>query len=76
MGALTVATAALIFAWLTRNDAKRSSALLATAISLQFLLGIATLLSVMALPFASAHQLVALLLLGTIMRFVYLTGTP
>lgn len=79
MGALALATATLAFAYHAYKKLPQHTGLatlLAIAISLQFLLGIATLLSVMALPLASAHQVVALFLLAVILRFVYLTGKP
>jgi len=45
---------------------------LLAAVCLQFMLGVATLLSVVNLWIASAHQLGALLLFGIILRFCYL----
>lgn len=79
MGALALAASALAFAYYAYKKLPQTrgwATLLVVAITLQFLLGIATLLSVMALPLASAHQVVALLLLAVILRFVYLTGKP
>lgn len=77
MGALAVAGGILAYVILALRHA--SSALrpmlrmLATVVLLQFGLGVATLLSGVNIPLASAHQLVALLLLGTLLRVIYLS---
>lgn len=76
MGALAVVTGVIGFvmaAW-KRGDAAQRHALqwLAAAVALQFALGVATLLSAVNIHLASAHQLVALLLLGSTLRITYL----
>ncbi len=67
MGALMVAAAVLLFVaygWRRVPNKQPLKWLLAT-VTLQFALGVATLLSVVAVPIAVAHQLCALLLLGS-----------
>ncbi len=73
MGAVVVVAAILIFsacAW--KNLALRSLAnQLALLVALQFTLGVATLITVVNPWLASAHQLVALALVGVLLRTIY-----
>lgn len=73
IGALAVVAAVLLVAkQLMRHEALKPAAkLLLMATALQFALGVATLLSVVNLWLASAHQLVALLLFGVMLRILY-----
>ena len=75
MGAIAVVIALLILTKLTwKREGFRMVALhLAPVALLQFVLGVATLLSVVNLWLASAHQLMALALLSLLIRIVYLT---
>lgn len=76
IGALILAGSVLAYAWylcMRIAQGKRWALQLAAAVGLQFALGVATLLSVMALPLASAHQLVALWLLATLLQLIHLT---
>jgi cytochrome c oxidase assembly protein subunit 15 len=61
-----VAALALALAWRTRRIAAGPATAVTATIVLQIVLGIATLLSGVALPIAVAHQAVAALLLGAI----------
>ena len=72
MGALAVLAGVIGFAayaWCEVADRRPLRWLLA-AVFLQFALGVATLLSVVAVPIAVTHQLVALLLLGSSLRTI------
>jgi len=74
MGAYIVALCVVLFAiyaWKKMNDKQVLKWLVGT-VTLQFALGVATLLSVVNLWLASAHQLVALLLFSIIIRILYL----
>jgi cytochrome c oxidase assembly protein subunit 15 len=51
---------------------RRTLALMLAVIATQFALGVATLLSVLNIWLASAHQVVALALLGCLVRLIYL----
>ncbi len=75
MGALAVVASGLILAAVSwKNVGLRHVAnQISLTISLQFVLGVATLLSVVNIAFASAHQLIALLLLALLVRLIYLT---
>ncbi|MFM9889953.1 MAG: COX15/CtaA family protein [Rickettsiales bacterium] len=75
MLALLVAASVLAFAWLARRVFAHAQLLgaLAATVCLQFALGVATLLTGVNIALASAHQLVALLLLGLLLRVCYLT---
>lgn len=74
LGALVLVVCVLSFityAWKNFTDRAPLKWLL-SIIFLQFALGVATLLTVVNLWLASAHQLVALLLIGILMRLLYL----
>ena len=71
--AVALALAVLAFAALAKSLPARLRKALAHTVLLQFALGIATLLSVVNIALASAHQLGALLLAGLLMRVVYLS---
>ncbi len=74
MGAYIVALCVILFviyAWKKMTD-KPVLKWLVGAVTLQFALGVATLLTVVNLWLASAHQLVALLLYSIIIRILYL----
>lgn len=73
--ALALGAAGLCIA-LAREGQRRLAAMLAGAITVQFALGVATLLSVVAIALAAAHQLVALWLFATLLRAYYLTTPP
>lgn len=76
MGAIAVALATValvVYGWRRAPHLRRSLRLLAYAVALQFTLGVATLLSLMHIGLASAHQLAALLLLCVLLRVIYLT---
>ena len=76
IGALILVNAVLVYGWYvahTLPEGRPWAWHMIFAVTLQFVLGVATLLSVMALPLASAHQVVALFLLASILRFVHLT---
>lgn len=74
MGALAVAATVLLLAHFCRRiqRLKGLSLALMAVVLVQFMLGVATLLSHVNLWLASAHQLVALLLFSLLLRAVYL----
>ncbi len=74
MGALAVVAGLLWLAAALRHaNASRLGVWLAATVSVQFALGVATLLSGVNLWLASLHQLVALALVGFLVRILYLT---
>jgi len=75
MGALIVAIAVLTAAAIHRHNPalRRIMILLAATVTVQFVLGVATLLTVVDPWLASAHQLVAVLLFGLTVQWVYST---
>jgi cytochrome c oxidase assembly protein subunit 15 len=67
-----VLVAAALLAWTRKRGAARAMVVaMALALALQVALGIATLLSGVALPLASAHQAGAVLLFAVALRFAY-----
>jgi cytochrome c oxidase assembly protein subunit 15 len=73
MGAIAVMLASIglvAYAWRYRDE-RRLLAMLLGTITLQFALGVATLLSGVHIWLASAHQLAALLLIGILLRLIY-----
>lgn len=73
MGALVVAGSVLALAYYGRAFSQALRKRLANVVVLQFTLGVATLLSVVNLWLASAHQVVALLLFALLLRAAYQT---
>jgi cytochrome c oxidase assembly protein subunit 15 len=77
MGALTLVIFTLLLLTYTRahtlREVQRWGYIFTAAIGLQFALGVATLLTVVNLWLASAHQLAALLTIAALLRLIYLT---
>lgn len=75
IGAIVVAVSCLALGWVGALNApcstRRSFSLLLLALCLQFFLGIATLVYVVPLPLASAHQMGALFLLSCLIYINY-----
>jgi cytochrome c oxidase assembly protein subunit 15 len=80
MGALAVVVGAcwlILAACRTQNAAfKRTAYALGAVVAVQFLLGVATLLTSVQIALASAHQLVALLLVSILVWMMYLAPLP
>lgn len=74
MGALILINAALgftVYAWKKCPELRTPLCWLFGVMCAQFILGVATLLSVVSLPLASAHQLVALALMACLLRIIH-----
>ncbi len=71
-----VASGCIAFAVLLRADprVRRTGPWLVAAVTLQFVLGVATLLSAVQIALGVLHQLGALLLLGVLLRLIHATG--
>jgi cytochrome c oxidase assembly protein subunit 15 len=67
-----IVLAAIYWQWLRGYE--RAALLVAMVATMQVLLGVATLLSVVAIPLASLHQLVAMLLVLAQVRYVWWNG--
>lgn len=73
--AWAAAAGAVALAWRTRPKSPTTAWTIIGIVALQIMLGIATLLSGVAIPIAAAHQMMAALLLASLVRAAHIVGS-